>query len=271
MTNTAKTRDQIRAELKGRDPVYGYVRVSTRGQAESGLGLDAQREEILAYASKYGLDADGPVVLLEDQGVSGSVPLADREGGRRLALYLAAPWARHRAHVILRVDRAWRSMYDCMDCLRAWEKAGVTLHLVDLPVNVGDLMGRKMVIDKAFFGELERGLGVSRTQAASAAAKRNGERWSGSPPWGFRFVRGSRKLAPVPIEQRTLGRLLALDALTDPLSLRERAELLNREGVTTKKGQTWSKSRVSKVTRYARNSPHREAFVKAYKAYEGGE
>jgi DNA invertase Pin-like site-specific DNA recombinase len=264
-----KTRDEIRAELKGRDPVYGYVRVSTRGQAESGLGLEAQREEIREYASKWGLDADGPVVILEDQGVSGSVPLADREGGRRLALYLAEPWAKNRAHVILRVDRAWRSMYDCMDCLRAWEKAGVALHLVDLPVSTADLMGRKMVIDKAFFGELERGLGVSRTQAASAAAKRNGERWSGSAPWGFRFQKDSRKLVPVPEEFRTLGRLLALDVLVDPLSLNERAELLNREGIPLKVGKgTWSKSRVSKVTRYARNSPHREAFAKAYEGSE---
>jgi site-specific DNA recombinase len=34
--------------------IIGYLRVSTQEQGASGLGLDAQREAIIAYAEKQG-------------------------------------------------------------------------------------------------------------------------------------------------------------------------------------------------------------------------
>lgn len=47
---------------------YGYLRVSTDAQAESGLGLDAQRTAITAAAARHGL-ALGDVFT--DAGLSG--------------------------------------------------------------------------------------------------------------------------------------------------------------------------------------------------------
>ena len=59
----------------------GYVRCSTQEQSDSGLGLEAQRKRIRAYAMLKGLRL---VDIIEDAAVSGGKLLASRDGGRRL-------------------------------------------------------------------------------------------------------------------------------------------------------------------------------------------
>ena len=50
---------------------YGYVRVSSEDQADSGLGLEAQRQRIRAFCESKGLHLAG---ILDDRGVSGAKP-----------------------------------------------------------------------------------------------------------------------------------------------------------------------------------------------------
>jgi DNA invertase Pin-like site-specific DNA recombinase len=47
--------------------VVAYLRVSTEGQAEAGVSLDAQRAKVTAYAALYDLDL---VAVIEDAGAS---------------------------------------------------------------------------------------------------------------------------------------------------------------------------------------------------------
>jgi hypothetical protein len=57
------------------------VRVSSEEQADSGLGLQAQRQRIAAFCEMKGLRlAD----VYEDAGVSGGKPLSSRPSGSRL-------------------------------------------------------------------------------------------------------------------------------------------------------------------------------------------
>ena len=56
--------------------VIGYLRVSTDEQARSGLGLEAQRRTIAAYATAAGHDVE----WVADEGESGKT--ADRPGLR---------------------------------------------------------------------------------------------------------------------------------------------------------------------------------------------
>jgi hypothetical protein len=52
----------------------GYIRVSSDDQAESGLGLEDQRQRIAAYCQTKGLCL---AEVSEDTGISGGKPLAD--------------------------------------------------------------------------------------------------------------------------------------------------------------------------------------------------
>jgi hypothetical protein len=59
----------------------GYIRVSSEEQADSGLGLEAQRQRIRAYCEMKGLSL---ATIFEDAGVSGGKALATRPAGAQL-------------------------------------------------------------------------------------------------------------------------------------------------------------------------------------------
>jgi hypothetical protein len=58
-----------------------YIRVSSEEQAESGLGLEAQRQHIAAYCAMKGLHL---AEVFEDPGISAGKPLASRPARSRL-------------------------------------------------------------------------------------------------------------------------------------------------------------------------------------------
>ena len=58
-----------------------YIRVSSEEQADSGLGLEAQRRCIDAYCRMKGLHL---AEVFEDPGISGGKPLASRPAGGKL-------------------------------------------------------------------------------------------------------------------------------------------------------------------------------------------
>src|SRR6516162_11381766 len=99
----------------------GYVRVSSDEQADSGLGLEAQRQRIRAYAELKDLRL---VEVFEDPGVSGGKELNTRPGGARL---LEAA-RRHKAVVVVaRLDRLFRSVADAALTIADFDRRGVEL------------------------------------------------------------------------------------------------------------------------------------------------
>jgi DNA invertase Pin-like site-specific DNA recombinase len=59
----------------------GYIRVSSEEQAESGLGLEAQRQRIAAHCTMKGLHL---AEVFEDPGISAGKPLASRPADSQL-------------------------------------------------------------------------------------------------------------------------------------------------------------------------------------------
>jgi DNA invertase Pin-like site-specific DNA recombinase len=80
--------------------VIAYYRVSTKGQGESGLGLDAQREYV-----KFAAEQQGWMVVaeFEDVGVSGSIHPLERPAG-------AKAFADGRPVVVAKLDRMSRDV-----------------------------------------------------------------------------------------------------------------------------------------------------------------
>lgn len=126
-----------------------YVRVSTTEQAREGVSLEAQEERLLAYCKLMGLD---PVVLIREEGVSGGKALTTRPGGHELADLISKKKAGH--VIALKLDRLFRDAEDALHQTKAWDKAGITLHLVDMggqSLNTSSAMGRMMLTMMAGF------------------------------------------------------------------------------------------------------------------------
>jgi DNA invertase Pin-like site-specific DNA recombinase len=172
----------------------GYVRVSTDVQAQEGVSLDAQEARIRAYCTMAGLQL---VELVREEGVSASTPLVERAGGAELVRLMAAHGAGH--VVALKLDRLFRDAADALNTTRAWDRAGVALHLVDMggqTLNTASAMGRLFLTMSAAFAELERNLIAERTAAALAHKKSRGEAVSRAPR-GFHIERDAEGRRPV--------------------------------------------------------------------------
>ena len=222
----------------------GYVRCSTQEQSDSGLGLDAQRERIRAYATLKGLRL---VEIIEDAAVSGGKPLASRDGGRRLLELLRQ--RRARAIVMLKLDRGFRNAGDCLTTVEQWERKGIALHVADLGGNAIDTTsaaGRFMLVVLAGAAEMERNLTRERTRAAMAVKRANGQR-IGSVPYGFDLAGDGATLVANEAEQAVIREIRSMRV--GGRTLKGIARELTRLGVATKTGKSaaWSHTSVARI------------------------
>src|SRR5271167_3199809 len=112
--------------------IYGYCRVSTLRQANEGESLDVQRRQIEGYAQMHGFTL---AAVLVEEGVSGSVPVAERPAAGPMFAKLA------KGDVVIapKLDRLFRSALDALKVVEDLKKRGVALHLLDLG---GDISGK---------------------------------------------------------------------------------------------------------------------------------
>jgi len=222
----------------------GYVRCSTQEQSDSGLGLEAQRTRIRAYATLKGLRL---VDIIEDAAVSGGKPLASRDGGGRLLEVLRQ--RRADSVVMLKLDRGFRNAGDCLTTVEQWEKKGIALHVADLGGNAIDTTsaaGRFMLVVLAGAAEMERNLTRERTRAAMAVKRANGQR-IGSVPYGFDLASDGATLVNNKTEQAVIREIRSMRA--DGRPLKGIARELTRRGVATKtkKSDAWSHTAVARI------------------------
>lgn len=215
-----------------------YLRVSTEEQVREGVSLAAQEERLRAYCTLQGLEL---VAIVRDEGVSGAKALSARPGGQELLRLITSGTVTH--VVALKLDRLFRDAEDALHRTKAWDKANVSLHLVDIggqAMNTGSAMGRMFLTLMAGFAELERNLIAERTTAALAYKKAHGQVY-GAVPFGFQ--RTGDILISDQAEQATLCQVRAWHSGGWPL--RKIAQELTRAQVPTKKGGRWYASTVS--------------------------
>ena len=150
--------------------VIGYVRVSTAEQADSGLGLAAQRAAITAECSRRGWALDA---VYEDAGVSGK----DLAGRPQLAEALARlDGGEASTLVVAKLDRLTRSVRDAADMLDRSARRGWAIVALDLGVDTTTPSGEAMANVMAVFAQLERRLIGQRTKDALAVRRSQGVR-----------------------------------------------------------------------------------------------
>lgn len=209
-----------------------YCRVSTEEQAHEGVSLGAQEARVQAYCAAAGLTL---VATVRDEGVSAAKPLATRPGGAALLRMLARRQARH--VVVITLDRAFRSTLDCLATVQAWDRAGVSLHLVDhggQSIATATAVGRMFLTMLAGFAEMEKRLIGERTAAAMRHQKARYQAYARTP---YGFDRAGEVLRPNPAEQAVLTQVQRWYAAG--LSLHGIARELTRQRVPTKRGGRW--------------------------------
>ena len=157
------------AQSGDRTQVIGYARVSTNEQANSGLGLDAQRAAIQAEIDRRGWTL---VEMVEDAGVSAKTLLRP---GIAHALQLLQDGAAGTL-LVAKLDRATRSTIDAAKLLERSQREGWALVALDLGLDPTTPTGELVATIMAAVAQWERRAIGTRTKDALAAKKAQGVR-----------------------------------------------------------------------------------------------
>lgn len=205
--------------------IIGYVRVSTEEQADSRLGLEAQRAAILSEVRRRGWD-EAELAFVEDAGFTAKN--LDRPGIRSALKALEAGEAN--TLVVAKLDRLTRSMSDFTGLLQAAAKHRWALVALDLQVDTTTPNGEAMAYVVAVFANLERRLIGERTKAGLAEARRHGVRLGRPVTLGADAVERIR-------QARRAG-----------MTLKAIADQLNADGVPTAQGgRAWHPATIRAV------------------------
>ncbi len=178
-----------------------YTRVSSTEQATEGVSLDAQDERMKAWCSMMG---HTPTVVIQDAGVSGSVPPAERPGFKEVIKGLHYKQAD--GVVISALDRVGRSVIDVLTLITDFDKKGWRIFSLRESLDTSTAVGKFTVTILAAVAELERGMISQRTKEGVAQLKRQGKRYSRSIPWGKQLGENDM-LVDCPVEQEVVARL----------------------------------------------------------------
>ncbi len=159
-----------------------YLRVSTDEQADSGLGINAQRARCEAQCIAKGWPAPAEY---KDEGISGTIaPGPKRLDLARLLGDVAA--GRINAVIVLDLSRLARSVKLVTSIIDELDAAGAAFVSCKENFDTSTAMGRAMLGIVAVFGQLERDLTSERTVAALAERGKQHGYKSGRLPYGYR-------------------------------------------------------------------------------------
>lgn len=207
----------------------GYTRVSTAGQAEDGVSLDAQKAKVTAQADLLDMEL---VEVIEDAGYSAKN--LRRPGAARLMELVDRRQVD--AVIIHKLDRLTRSVADLALLLDTFKKRGVKLISVSESLNTATAAGELVINLLASVAQWERRAIGERTRDAMAQMKAQGQR-VGTVPFGYAVAEDGVTLIEEPAEQEALSVLSGLRA--SGYSYRQIAAELNRQGYTTRRGTAW--------------------------------
>jgi DNA invertase Pin-like site-specific DNA recombinase len=225
--------------------IIGYMRVSTKGQGESGLGIEAQRAAVEAYAKHNGATVFMFYVEVE------SGKLADRP---ELAKALAHARRSKATLVVAKLDRLARNVA----FLSALMESKVPFVACDNPH-----ANRLTLHILAAVAEAEALAISQRTKAALAAYKARGGKLGAALPQCRNLtkeaqLRGSQRAAEAKIKAADEAYADLMPTVTElrgrGLSLQGIAAELNKQGHTTRRGKPWNAVQVSRVLDRARVS-----------------
>ena len=197
----------------------GYIRVSTRDQADSGASLESQRLKIMAYATMHDLDL---VEVIEDAGFSAKS--LDRPGMDELLKFIRG--RKVGVVIVAKLDRITRSVRDLGELVELFQHSGVEFASVADHIDTSTASGRLVLNVMGSVSQWEREAIGERTSEALAVMRSKGKRISRYAPYGYRL--NSQGWIEDEHEQRAIALMRQLRH--DGLSLRRIARELESQG-----------------------------------------
>jgi DNA invertase Pin-like site-specific DNA recombinase len=226
--------------------LISYIRVSTKGQEQSGLGLEAQQALVERYRSSVG----GKIVAEYRETESGRKddrPELDKAFKRAKRVQGTV--------VIAKLDRLARDVHFISGLMKK-----------EIPFVDADSPNDEPFIKhvKASFYEEEAKKISQRTKAALAALKVRGVKLGSAREGANRFKGGanpeaSRRAGEVATENKIAAyseiHMNVKELRESDLSLQQIADRLNSEGLVTRRGKPWNRMQVSRVLKMIRDYP----------------
>jgi site-specific DNA recombinase len=224
-------------------PTVAYLRVSTAGQADRGVSLDAQRAKVQAYAALFELDL---VAVEVDAGVSAK-SLARPALDRALGMLRDG---RAEALLVVKLDRLTRSVRDLCDLVERYFRDGrYALLSVGEQVDTRSASGRMVLNMLTVIGQWEREAIGERTSAALQHIASQGKYTGGAAPYGWALGSDGETLVAVPAEQAVIERARAIRA--SGASLRAVAATLAEAGHVARSGRPFDPKSVANMIEHA--------------------
>lgn len=213
--------------------VISYMRVSTREQGASGLGLEAQRKSILEFCAREQLE----IVHQHSEVESGKRISDTLEERPELVAALAEAHGLGIPIIVSKLDRLSRDVHFISSLM----VKKVPFIVCDLGMNADPFMLHLW----AALSEKERALISQRTKAALGVLRDRGVALGTNNP----AVAGRAAAA---LKKRARDHALPIRRLLEnefvvPVSLRVMAEWLNKQGLTTARKCQWTPAAVQRI------------------------
>jgi len=218
-----------------------YIRVSTVGQAEDGISLEAQQARAEAWVVARGAELVG---VFRDAGISGG-KMRNRP---ELKKAIETACRQRAALVVYSLSRLARSTRDALEISERLDRSGADLVSLSEEIDTTSAAGRMVFRMLAVLAEFERDLVSERTRLALSHLRKQGRKLGGRVPYGY-DVDGAGYLRENEGEQRIIELMLHQRACG--ASFPKIAESLNSQGICTKLGKAWYPMTVSKVLKRA--------------------
>ncbi|MGD0663876.1 MAG: recombinase family protein [Syntrophorhabdales bacterium] len=214
----------------------GYIRVSTPGQVEDGVSMDAQDAKVRAWAE---LNNAPEVVIFRDEGISGK--RSDNRPGLQAALDMVG---KGDALVVYSLSRLSRSTKDALILAETLSRKEADLVSLSEEIDTTTAAGKMVFRMLAVLSEFERDQVSDRTRFALAHKKANGEKTGGDIPFGYSL--DGRRLVEDQNEQKAVA--LIRDLRGKGYRLQAICWELEKEGYRTRRGNLkWQPKTVSRI------------------------
>lgn len=146
--------------------IYGYARVSSKGQVREGNGLEEQRAKLIQAGCQE---------ILEEQYTGTTMH-------RPIFNALLEKLQPNDTLIVTKLDRFARTAGDGMNIAKALLTKGVNVHILNMGLINDTPMGKLVLNCLLGFAEFERDMIVERTQAGKAIARTKAGFREGRPP-----------------------------------------------------------------------------------------